>query len=379
MTKDGHFAGTLATLTDISSRIQAEAALKEANTRLTAGLAESERRTREIAQLNEMGEMLQTSLAPDEAYAVVAQYMPSLFSGAAGRVYLIKESRNVVEPVAKCGPVMGAALPFIPSECWGLRRGRLHVMEHLHTADSPVVCPHLAPPWPDSYICVPMVAQGETVGVLHLQHTDGDAAEAQAGTFWTLGRQQLARAVADGVGLALANLRLRDSLRQQSIRDPLTGLFNRRYLEETLERELSRAGREKQPLGVMMIDIDHFKQFNDAWGHEAGDRLLSDFSGVLKTHIRGGDIACRYGGEEFTLILPGASAEVTCERAQTLVNAVAGLRHDGAAPAGQTITISVGIAIFPNHGAEGAELMRAADTALYQAKNAGRNRVSVAV
>jgi len=184
--------------------------------------------------------------------------------------------------------------------------------------------------------------------------------------------------VADSVGLALANLRLRDSLRQQSIRDPLTGLFNRRYLEETLERELSRAGREKQTIGVVMIDIDHFKQFNDAWGHEAGDRVLRDFGALLRHHVRGGDIACRYGGEEFTLILPNASIEVTSERAQNLLNAVAGLHHDGAAPAGQTISISMGIAIFPSHGSDGAELLRAADTALYQAKHAGRNQLSVA-
>jgi diguanylate cyclase (GGDEF)-like protein len=193
-----------------------------------------------------------------------------------------------------------------------------------------------------------------------------------------VGRRQLARTVADSVGLALANLRLRDSLRQQSIRDPLTGLFNRRYLEETLERELSRAGREKQTIGVVMIDIDHFKHFNDAWGHEAGDKVLRDFGALLRTHIRGGDIACRYGGEEFTLILPSASIEVTSERAQNLLNAVAGLRHDGAAPAGQTISISMGIAIFPKNGSDGAELMRAADMALYQAKHAGRNRMAVA-
>ncbi|MEP7356740.1 MAG: PAS domain S-box protein, partial [Anaerolineales bacterium] len=203
LTKDGRFAGTLATLTDISARIQSEAALKQANTLLTSGLAESERRSREIAQLNELGEMLQTSLAPEEAYAVVAQFMPALFPGSAGWVYLIKESRNMVEPVAQWGPVRGEAQPFTPSECWGLRRGRLHVMEHLPTLAALVVCPHLAPPWPDTYVCVPMVAQGETVGVLHLQH-----AEAGGGVdgYWTLGRQQLARTVADSVGLALANL-----------------------------------------------------------------------------------------------------------------------------------------------------------------------------
>jgi diguanylate cyclase (GGDEF)-like protein len=280
--------------------------------------------------------------------------------------------------VAHWGPVLGEPLPFTPSECWGLRRGRLHAMEHLRSAGSPVVCPHLPPPWPDSYVCVPMVAQGETVGVLHLQQVDMDDSMLEAGTYWTVGRKQLARTVADSVGLALANLRLRDSLRQQSIRDPLTGLFNRRYLEETLERELSRAGREKQTVGVVMIDIDHFKQFNDAWGHEAGDKVLCDFGALLRTHVRGSDIACRYGGEEFTLILPSASGEVTSERAQNLLTAVAGLRHDEAAPAGQMISISVGIAYFPKHGSDGAELMRAADMALYQAKHAGRNQIAVA-
>jgi diguanylate cyclase (GGDEF)-like protein len=327
--------------------------------------------------LNELGEMLQTSLAPNEAYNVVAGVLPALFAGSAGRIYLIKESRNLVESVAQWGPVTGEALAFTPAECWGLRRGRLHVMEHLHTAASPMVCTHLPPPWPGSYLCVPMVAQGETVGVLHLQHTG--AGGAGAAPYWTVDRQQLARTVADSVGLALANLRLRDSLRQQSIRDPLTGLFNRRYLEETLERELSRSGREKQPVGIVMIDIDHFKQFNDAWGHEAGDRLLRDFGALLRSHIRAGDIACRYGGEEFTLILPSAEANVICERVQNLVTAAGNLHGDEAAAAGQAITISVGIALFPSHGSDGAELLRAADKALYAAKHAGRNRMSIAV
>ena len=182
--------------------------------------------------------------------------------------------------------------------------------------------------------------------------------------------------MAEDLALALANLRLRETLRSQAIRDSLTGLFNRRYLEVTMERELNRVKRQGTPLGVIMMDLDHFKDYNDTFGHSAGDKLLSALGALLKSHIRGEDIACRYGGEEFLLILPGASMEIALERAEGLRQAVKEMHqhYQGLKPA----SLSLGVAVYPDHGDTGGQLIQSADAALYRAKRAGRDRVVAA-
>jgi diguanylate cyclase (GGDEF)-like protein len=180
------------------------------------------------------------------------------------------------------------------------------------------------------------------------------------------------------MALALANLRLRESLRNQSIRDPLTGLFNRRYMQESLEREIHRANRDQSPIGVVMIDLDHFKNFNDTFGHPAGDALLRALAHLLQSHVRGEDIACRYGGEEFALILPHTSLDVTWQRAELLREKFKHLQplHDGQVLG--SITLSVGVAVYPAHGANGEAVLQAADSALYRAKHSGRDRAVTA-
>ena len=183
--------------------------------------------------------------------------------------------------------------------------------------------------------------------------------------------------VAEHIALALSNLKLKETLRQQSIRDALTGLYNRRYMEETLERELNRAAREDKPVGVMMFDIDHFKRFNDLEGHDAGDALLRELGAYLNRTIRGSDIVCRYGGEEFLVVLPGASKENSRLRAEEIRNGVKELLvyHLGKALA--KCTISIGVAVYPEHERSAERLLKAADNALYRAKNEGRDRVVV--
>ncbi len=167
-------------------------------------------------------------------------------------------------------------------------------------------------------------------------------------------------------------------LRELSIRDPLTGLFNRRYLEETLDRELRRVERKRLPLGIIMLDIDHFKRFNDTHGHAAGDLLLRRVGKSLKENTRVADIACRYGGEEFILILPEASLEVTRRRADHVREDVKRLRIHFDDKILDIVTLSLGVAVFPINGSTKAAVLRAADVALYQAKREGRDRVIVA-
>jgi len=365
---------------DITNRKQIEKALKEANEKQTAWIGELEQRTKETGLLNEMSDFLQTCSNYEEAYRVIGELARQLFPHEAGGLYIINSSRNLADLVTSWGPPLDELPAFQPNDCWGLRMGRMHVMDRV-TPDSHrageslnMRCNHLRPPGPEAYVCVPLIASGEAIGLLHIR-TPGTPA---AGTWFTEAKQQLIRSVAYRGALSLANLKLRETLRQQSIRDPLTGLFNRRYMEESLERELHRVTRNQHPLGVIMIDIDHFKDFNDNFGHDAGDTVLRELSGLLRSKIRAEDIACRYGGEEFVLILPEASLEITRRRAEALREAVKRLELKYKGQPLNSISISAGVAAFPNQGQAGGEILRAADVALYGAKHAGRDQVVVA-
>ena len=170
---------------------------------------------------------------------------------------------------------------------------------------------------------------------------------------------------------------LHTQMREQAIHDGLTGIFNRRYLDETLTRELIRAQRVSYPVSVIMGDIDYFKKINDKYGHQAGDDVLKEFARLLKRYCRGSDIPCRYGGEEFLLLMPDSPLDGAVRRAEELRLAMADMRleYDGS-PLGK-ITISLGVASFPEHGADAKSLLHAADEALYEAKGTGRDRVVV--
>ncbi|MGH9816209.1 MAG: diguanylate cyclase [Candidatus Acidiferrales bacterium] len=357
---------------DVSERRRAQAELREANDKLQMQVAEMEQHTRETTVMNEMGDLLQICLAPGEAYDVIARTARDLFAHYSGGLMILDAHRNVVETVGRWGDSLHGDESFTPEDCWALRRGRAHRVES--EAVGPL-CRHAGPNFRGSTLCVPMMAQGEALGVMHLQGAGG----APVGSLRmpiNSSVERLAVTLADHVSLALANLRLRETLRNQSIRDPLTGLFNRRYLEASLLRELARAARKQRPLGIIMMDVDHFKKFNDTFGHQAGDALLRELGAFLQRHTRGDDIACRYGGEEFTVILPEAPLEVSRQRAEHMCEEVRTLASQGDPE--RAVTISFGVAGFPEHGVNAMDLLRAADRALYRAKSAGRNRVMLA-
>lgn len=315
-----------------------------------------------------MGELLQSCESLDETYEVVARYAGQLFAGDSEAVYVLAASRNIVEAVASWDDgVAEHEAVFAPSACWGLRRGRAHQAG----GSGGLVCAHAADHAAADALCIPMVAQSEALGVLHLRGIEplGETTEGAADT-----RRQLAVAVAEHLALALANFRLRASLRAQSIRDPLTGLYNRRYLEESLERELRRAARRQRPLSVVSIDVDHFKKFNDTFGHSAGDAVLAAVGRILLENVRGEDIVCRMGGEELMVILPDCPEDAAVERAEELRHLVRNLTVEFHGQALGMITVSLGVATFPAHGTTGESLLLAADAALYAAKAQGRDR-----
>jgi diguanylate cyclase (GGDEF)-like protein len=352
------------------TRKKSALAEREANEKVAHSLAEVRERNQEITFLSQMSSFLQTCATSEEACTAIARFGPQLFPTEAGVIFLFHASRNYVEHAASWGGPAAQSDMFQPADCWALRRGRVHAVS---SQDNAMLCAHVArhgAPAP-AYICAPMMAQGETLGLLYLQALPAaDAPLSDA-------KQQLAAAVAEQIALALSNLKLRETLRQQSVRDPLTGLYNRRFLEEALDREIARLERKTLPLSLLMIDVDHFKSFNDTFGHEAGDAVLRDLGGILQRYVRGGDIACRFGGEEFTVVLPEADLDTARQRAEILREAARELRlvHDGKSLG--AVTLSVGVACFPEHGRRREHLLQAADAALYAAKDAGRNQVVV--
>jgi diguanylate cyclase (GGDEF)-like protein len=253
-------------------------------------------------------------------------------------------------------------------DCWCMQRHRVH--QSGNTAPGSL-CSHVITPAGAAAVtaaCIPLTAQGESLGWIYLSaHGEGP-----------LPKLQVAVAAADQLALALANLKLRQNLRDLSVRDPLTGLFNRRYLSESLAREIARGRRRTLPVSVMAFDLDHFKAFNDRYGHPAGDAILVAFARVLQANSRSEDVACRQGGEEFVLILPEMDLAVAMRRAGDLMTAMSRMdvMHEGRML--PKLTTSIGVAVYPQHGGTPEMLLAQADAALYEAKAQGRNRFAVA-
>jgi diguanylate cyclase (GGDEF)-like protein len=342
----------------------ARTALDEQNARM---MKELEKRSERATMLAKMGELLQSCISREEVFAAALGFAPKIFPTARGAVALLNGGRSQAEVIGSWADCQLPAKEFEPVDCWALRTGHPHLVV---AGDTTAPCAH-ATGVQHTYLCIPILAQGETLGILHLQATDEvpqlNSAEVSFKTTF-----------AGQVGLSIANIRLREALHTQSVRDALTGLYNRRYLEEVLDREVRRAGRAGQSLGVLMLDLDHFKRFNDTHGHDAGDAVLRETASYLLKNVRAEDFVCRYGGEEFVVILPTAGIEGMHTRAERLRSKMRELNILYQGKSLGMVTFSVGVAAFPEHGRSPKELMAAADAALYEAKRGGRDQVALA-
>jgi diguanylate cyclase (GGDEF)-like protein/PAS domain S-box-containing protein len=363
----------IATVVDITARTNLAEQLEQANEELQHHADELEQHGREMALLVRMGELLESCQSLDEAYGVIGGISEPLFAGDAGAVYALASSGSVVEAVSAWGSPPPSQTVFSPTDCWALRRGRLHVV---HDGDPELKCPHVEEPILTGLFCEPLVAQTETLGLLHIQVRRRATGKARAALL--ADRERLVQTLGKQVALALANIRLRATLREESSRDSLTGLFNRRYMEESLDREIRRAAREGYGLGVLLADLDNFKQLNDAFGHAAGDAVLRRVGRFLAAAVRGEDIACRFGGEEFVVILPKATLDDTYRRAEALRDGIKAGPLAEPTDLYPTATMSIGVAAYPDHGTSAAQLILAADSAMYLAKAKGRDQVIVA-
>jgi diguanylate cyclase (GGDEF)-like protein/PAS domain S-box-containing protein len=359
-------------LADINTQLQNEMiekdyARNELDRQNENMMAELEKRTQRATMLAKMGELLQSCVSREEVIAAALGFAPKIFPAVPGALALLDASRSVAEVTGAWSNCQLPAMVFEPLSCWALRTGHPHLVV---AGDSTARCEHAAGV-KNTYLCTPVLAQGETLGIVHFQATDNapelDASEISFKTTF-----------AGQVGLSIANIRLREALRTQSVRDALTGLYNRRYLEEVLAREVRRAAQAGQSLGILMIDLDHFKSFNDTYGHDAGDVVLRETGASLTKSIRAEDFVCRFGGEEFVVILPTADLAASSMRAERLRMQMKELTvlHQGRSMG--MLTISIGVAVFPEHGTSPKELMAAADAALYEAKRNGRDQIAIA-
>jgi len=354
-------------------RERAETALARRGNRLLHRISELELTLRQHVNLRKLSSYLKASLTPAEVYAAVECFGPQLFQGTTGKLYLIHPPGDYLEHVATWGEASPNEGTFTFRDCWALRRAQPHWVRDTRTEP---LCGHVAPVLKSvlPYLCVPLIAQGKMLGLLHVQRLKMESRPSENADSTESGLN-LAATVAEEVALALANLNLRETLQEQSIRDPLTGLHNRRFLEDSLVRELARAKRKTQPLSIILLDIDHFKRINDTFGHGAGDMVLRRLGLVLQAYVRESDIACRVGGEEFSLLLPEGPLQVATQRAEDIRKAVNELTLKHEEQDLGAVTVSLGVATFPDHGTTADALIRAADKVLYDAKHKGRNRV----
>jgi len=364
--RDGETRGHAIIIRDITKRKLAQEELERANTELSRRIQELDKYNREIKQLNEMSAELQNCDLLEEAFPIIVRFMHILLPSLRGGLYIFSPGADVMELAACWGGYEPGMKTFYKNECWGLLKGEVH---RVNLENRDMICAHVERENGFNYVCHPIIIEGFPFAVLHLIYISTELSENQV---------QLARIVIDAIKLALTNLKMKVNLRQDSIRDPLTSLFNRRYLSETLKLEMFKARHAGKPLSIIMVDVDNYKEINDQYGHARGDQVLISMSQLFLENIRSGDFSCRYGGDEFMIVLPGAPPDIAFARAELIRQETQNMRLAGDGSQERRITLSIGVASFPGNANTVEALIQAADNALYRAKQEGRNRTIVA-
>lgn len=321
---------------------------------------------KEVLNINKMNDRLQTCQSSSEAYSIIAHTAKELFPTLSGGLVIRHPNSNDMETVQKWGDAQCLKQFFSIDDCWALREGHIYIINKIENG---IVCQHFHPLPLSGYLCVPLIVQSGVIGLLELNAAHNEIIPDH--------QQQLAITFCEVLRLCLGNIFLRETLSEQAIQDPLTGLFNRRYLDKTLPVLLRRSIRTKKHLCVSMIDIDYFKKINDTYGHDAGDEVLKCLGNLLKTNMRDYDTACRFGGEEFIIIMETGIKDAMA-RLQKIAHEFSTahiVANDKPLP---SITLSIGIAEAPTHATQTDEILRLADEALYRAKSSGRNRIEIA-
>ena len=360
-----------ALMAELEDRVtQRTQAYRETAAKLAATLEVSRFQSRNYGMLQEMADMLQSCTSPFEAARVAGEFAVNLFDADAGTVYALDQESGSFNTLHTWGTPSESTEQVIIDDCWALRQNKPYPNSVHQFA---LRCNHLRLIPSRNAFCLPMHAHGQITGLINLRRTApfvSQDVEASAEL------EKVAQLFTANIAQFLSNLALRRKLEQQSLRDPLTNLFNRRYFNEQLAIEFERANRSRTPLALQMVDIDHFKRINDRFGHEAGDRVLRQVSDILAQNARAGDIVCRWGGEEFLILMPGSNAAAAKRRADEIR---ARINDQIEIVGGTRVSVSIGVASYPEHASDPDSLIDVSDRALYAAKGAGRNRVTVAV
>ncbi|MCC2525401.1 diguanylate cyclase [Vibrio coralliilyticus] len=322
-------------------------------------------RTNEIELMHRLANMLAACNNMVEAQKIVSDVLPRILGNVNGSVSLMRASRNQLVTQLDWGEEWPGSRSFAPDECWSLRKGRVYQSnDEFHTLS----CEHMENVGDNQTLCIPLTAHGNTIGIMHLYFGSSEVEIDEI-------TEQLAFSVAEHLGLALANLSLQEKLRSQALSDPLTGLFNRRFFEQKLTEHAMNSATSEQPLSLLMLDLDHFKRFNDNFGHDAGDFVLKEISALLKRSVGDDEIACRLGGEELAVLLPQSNMKQATEFANTLCEAVRSLHLEHKGLSLGQLGVSIGVSTYPKPSSDMESLVKMADQALYMAKDLGRSRV----
>lgn len=320
-------------------------------------------------ELFSMTDMLQAAETYDDAGAVLMATAKRLLPEHGVALYVFNNSRDRLDLTRSWDLPEGYdPLPALsPANCWALKRGKTHVNV---PSINGLCCAHHA--GTVATVEIPMMACGQLHGLLILARDEAEKEADAESKVHNVSR--LGRALADSMSLALSNIALREKLRTQSLRDPLTGLYNRRYMEDALERFVSLGSRSGASTAVIMLDLDNFKKLNDEHGHAKGDAVLRDVAAQIVGCLRPTDVVCRYGGEELVAILPDCSLEDVLEKAEILRQRIESLSasHECA------ISASLGVATIPETATSATDIVPIADAALYAAKKAGKNCIVAA-
>lgn len=376
--------GHVVTYTDITSTKTNQKMLSQtidraekAEKKARAALVQEKERQAETSALAELSDWLQCCKSITELYEIVHQAMAGMFPGSSGQLFIYSNSRDVLD-----GAVTWGSMEIIrciqPQDCWGLRRGRTfqfgngvvkfpcnHFIADENTQDI------------NHYLCLPIIAQGDTVGMLHICFQD-DPAIAEAKSPIDADTAGFAQRCAEQISIAIANVKLRDELHEQSTRDPLTGLFNRRYFNERCRSALSLLDMETGSVALISFDADNFKSYNDHYGHDAGDFLLCTLGELTRKYFSHEEVCCRTGGEEFSILLPDSTVEEAHKKAAEFIQLVAEHEFSYLDQQLPTVTVSAGVAAYPQNADSLQNLCRAADLAMYEAKDSGKNQVMCA-
>lgn len=371
----GVITGISAIVREVGGPNLREQELRRTNEKLVETVNFLRQRNAEMNLVQELSERLESCCCSGEVHPVLEKLIPKLFPTGSGTLFELNTDLKLLEAGMCWGSESSKNVLFLTEECWAMRRGQPH---EVVGSDAALRCSHLVQLTHANSICAPLIVSGETLGMLCVLSSPYELSQPkEVQERLSTARLRLVEMVSRHIALTLANLKLRERLQAQSIRDPVTGLFNRRYLDETLAREVHRAARDNKCFSIIICDIDRFKQFNDANGHAAGDSLLHSFGSLVQKTVRAGDIACRYGGDEFVLLLLETPLETAKKRAELLQREFQRLT----VPIGERFlnpgTLTLGVSSYPLHGLTSSALLAVADRALYRGKSQGGNRSNI--